>query len=213
MEALLTAAALVASVFALVLLYRANRYLAALPGGHGAALSGKVASFMVSAGKWLAIAGAAATTPLIATLLIAPEATNLHWTSAAGFAGCLAFALAAMLLVPAGLMNALAHSVRIRHLTGAGARFVLNKALSLARRKAFWLSLAVIAVVAAFLPWVIDLLAFAGYAVLLFAAGRLGLSSNIDQDDSFAFSKEYNYATGKWDNGYDLGGLYDWDCQ
>lgn len=213
MEALLVAAALVASFCTLVGLYRANRLLAALPADKAAVLSGKVAALMASAGKWLTIAGGIGTLPLVALLVFAPNAPGFDWAATTGFAGCLAFALAALLLVPAGLINSVTHSVRIKRLAGAGARFILDKGLSLARKKNFWLSLAVITAVVAFLPWIADLLTFVGYAVLLFVAGRLGLFNNIDKDDALPFSQEYNYATGKWDNGYNPAGLYDWDSE
>lgn len=198
MEALLLATALVASFGALVGFYRANRLLAALPAGKATVLSGKVAALMVSAGKWLTIAGGIGTLPLVALLVFAPDATGFQWVPAAGFAGCLAFALAALLLVPAGLINGLAHSVRIKHLAGAGARFVLYKGLSLARQKTFWLSLAVVTVVVAFLPWIIDLLTFVGYAVLLFLAGRFGFLDYEDDSNSLPLGF-LDYSTGKWE--------------
>lgn len=207
MEALLLAAALVASFCTLVGFYRANRLLAALPADKAAVLSGKVASLMVSAGKWLTVAGGFGTLPLVGLLVFAPNATGFHWVPAAGFAGCLAFALAALLLVPAGLINAFAHSIRIKHLAAGGARFVLNKGLSLARQKAFWLSLAVTTIAVAFLPWIIDLLTFAGYAVLLIVAGRFGLLDTNDSSDDVG-GMFYNYATGKFDHGYSFGGRY-----
>jgi hypothetical protein len=199
MEALLLATALVASFGALVGLYRANRLLAALPAGKATVLSGKVAALMVSAGKWLTIAGGIGTLPLVALLVFAPDTTGFQWVPAAGFAGCLAFALAALLLVPAGLINGLAHSVRIKHLAGAGARFVLYKGLSLARQKTFWLSLAVVTVVVAFLPWIIDLLTFVGYAVLLFLAGRFGFLDYEDDDSNSLPLGFLDYSTGKWE--------------
>ncbi|WP_404360468.1 hypothetical protein [Methylotuvimicrobium sp. KM1] len=213
MEAFLVATVLVASFCTLAVFYRANRVLAALPADKAAVLSGKVVSLMVSAGKWLTVAGGIGTLPLVALLAFAPDVPGFQWVSAIGFAGCLSFVLAALLLVPAGLINGIAHSVQVKHLAVGGARFVLDKGLSLARQKAFWLSLAVITVVIAFLPWIIDLLTFVGYAWLLFIAGRLGLFINTEKEDSsHYFSREYNYATGKWDNGYDPGGLYDcWD--
>jgi hypothetical protein len=212
MEALLLATALVASFGALVGFYRANRLLAALPAGKATVLSGKVAALMVSAGKWLTIAGGIGTLPLVALLVFAPDATGFQWVPAAGFAGCLAFALAALLLVPAGLINGLAHSVRIKHLAGAGARFVLYKGLSLARQKAFWLSLAVMAIAIAFLPWVIDLLTFVGYAALLVVAGKYGLINHETQENEISGVPQggvYNYATGNVDSGFEIGGLYD----
>lgn len=209
MEALLVAAALVASFCTLVGCYRANRLLAALPADKAAVLSGKVAALMVSAGKWLTIAGGIGTLPLVATLVFAPDTPGFDWAAATGFAGCLAFALAALLLVPAGLINSVTHAVRIKQFAGAGARFVLDKGLSLARQKAFWLSLAVITVVVTFLPWIADLLTFVGYAVMLFLAGRLGLFNESDYtNDNLALSRSYNYATGKWDDGCQPGGMY-----
>lgn len=213
MEAFLFAAALVASFCTLVVFYRANRLLAALPADKAAVVSGKVTSLMVSAGKWLTVAGGIGTLPLVALLVFAPNAPGFQWVSASGFAGCLAFVLAALLLVTAGLINGIGHSDKVKRLVVGGARFVLDKGLSLVRQKAFWISLAVITVVIAFLPWIIDLLTFVGYAWLLFIAGRLGLFINTEKEDSsHYFSREYNYATGKWDNGYDPGGLYDcWD--
>ncbi|WP_341325891.1 hypothetical protein [Methylotuvimicrobium sp. KM2] len=209
------AAALVASFGTLVIFYRANRLLAALPADKAAVVSGKVTSLMVSAGKWLTVTGGIGTLPLVALLVFAPNASTsgFQWVFSSGFAGCLAFVLAALLLVTAGLINGIGHSDKVKRLVVGGAHFVLNKGLSLARQKAFWISLAVITVVIAFLPWIIDLLTFVGYAWLLFIAGRLGLFLNTEKEDSsHYFSREYNYATGKWDNGYDPGGLHDcWD--
>ncbi|WP_431065674.1 hypothetical protein [Methylotuvimicrobium sp.] len=191
MEAFLFATALVASFCTLVVFYRANRLLAALPADKAAVVSGKVTSLMVSAGKWLTVAGGIGTLPLVALLVFAPNAPGFQWVSASGFAGCLAFVLAALLLVPAGLINGINHSIQIKRLAVGGARFVLDKGLSLARQKAFWLNLAAITVVIAFLPWIIDLLAFAGYAWLLFIAGRIGL---LEGKSHNYFEEMYNYS-------------------
>lgn len=209
MEAFLFAAALVASFGTLVLFYRANRLLIALPADKAAVVSGKVTSLMVSAGKWLTVAGGIGTLPLVALLVFAPDAPGFQWIAASGFAGCLAFVLAASLLVPAGLINGIAHSDKVKRLVVGSARFVLDKGLSLARQKAFWISLAVMTVVITFLPWIIDLLTFVGYAWLLFIAGRLGLFNEVEyKNDNLALSRSYNYATGEWDDGCQPGGMY-----
>ncbi len=212
MEAFLLAAALVASFGTLVIFYRANR-LAALPADK-ATVSGKVTSLMVSAGKWLTVAGGIGTLPLVALLVFAPNASTsgFQWVYSSGFAGCLAFVLAALLLVTAGLINGIGHSDKIKRLVVGGARFVLDKGLSLARKKAFWLSLAAITVVVAFLPWIIDLLTFAGYAALLVLAGKFGLINHKTQEDEISGAPQggvYNYATGDVDSGFEIGGLYD----
>lgn len=203
MEAILTAAALIASFCTLVGFYRANRVLADLPANKTAFLSGKVASLMISAGKWLTLTGGVATMPLAAVLFFAPDAPGFQWAAATGFAGCLAFVLAALLLVPAGLMNGLARSTHVKHLASAGARFVRDKGLSLARQKAFWLSLAGITIMVAFMPWIVDLLTFVGYAALLVVAGKLGLidaSSHLNNHKDHYMTLMggfYNYRTGK----------------
>ncbi len=212
MEAFLFATALVASFGTLVLFYRANRLLAALPADKATVLSGKVTSLMASAGKWLTVAGGIGTLPLVALLVFAPNTSGFQWIAASGFAGCLAYVLAALLLVPAGLINGINHSIQIKRLAVGGARFVLDKGLSLARQKKFWISLAVITVVIAFLPWIIDLLTFVGYAWLLFIAGRLGLFHSTENDTegsgATALTSSYNYATGEWDDGCQPGGMY-----
>ncbi|WP_404357101.1 hypothetical protein [Methylotuvimicrobium sp. KM1] len=210
MEAFLLAAALVASFGTLVLFYRANRLLAALPADKAAVVSGKVTSLMVSAGKWLTVAGGIGTLPLVALLVFAPNAPGFQWIAASGFAGCLAYVLAALLLVPAGLINGINHSIQIKRLAVGGARFVLDKGLSLARQKAFWISLAVITVVIAFLPWIIDLLTFVGYAWLLFIAGRLSLL-DVSDNKSINNGFYYNATTGEMDEGDDPLGIYPYD--
>ncbi|PKM36499.1 MAG: hypothetical protein CVV06_10715 [Gammaproteobacteria bacterium HGW-Gammaproteobacteria-10] len=207
MEAFLFAAALVASFGTLVIFYRANRLLAALPADKAAVVSGKVTSLMVSAGKWLTVAGGIGTLPLVALLVFAPNAPGFQWVFSSGFAGCLAFVLAALLLVPAGLINGIAHSVQVKRLAVGGARFVLDKGLSLVRQKTFWISLSVMTVVITFLPWIIDLLTFGGYAWLLFIAGKLGMLDH-DHSSDEAGGMFYNYATGKFDHGYSFGGRY-----
>lgn len=212
MEAFLLAAALVASFCTLVIFYRANRLLAALPADKAAVMSGKVTSLMVSAGKWLTVAGGIGTLPLVALLVFAPNAPGFQWVSASGFAGCLAFVLAALLLVPAGLINSINHSVQIKRLAVGGARFVLDKVLNFARQKTFWISLAVITVAVTFLPWIIDLLTFVGYAALLVLAGKFGLINHKTQEDEISGAPQggvYNYATGDVDSGFEIGGLYD----
>lgn len=200
MEAFLFAAALVASFCTLVVFYRANRLLAALPADKAAVVSGKVTSLMVSAGKWLTVAGGIGTLPLVALLVFAPNAPGFQWVSASGFAGCLAFVLAALLLIPAGLINGISHSVQVKRLAVGGSRFVLDKGLNLARQKVFWISLAVITVVIAFLPWIIDLLTFVGYAGLLFIAGRFGFLDYEDDDSNCSLPLGFlDYSTGKWE--------------
>ncbi len=63
------------------------------------------------------------------------------------------------------------------------------------------------------IPYILELVKFIIYAAGLFLAGRLGLLSYNDKhdfDERGPFSGEYNYMTGKWDNGLSIG-LYDDD--
>ena len=213
----LLASTIVASFSLLALLFRANRQLAYWPVAKNAFLPDKILPLMNTGGKWLTLAGGLVTLPSVLTLLFFPEANQVmglpvKFIILLGMGGMLAFVMAALLLIWAFLDCCLARPFQAKRLFVGAYRFVLRKSINLVSRKAFWLWLTGVAIVVVFMPFFIEFFTFITYAVMLVVAGRLGFSN--DNGDKVTGSGApqggvYNYATGKPDSGFEIGGLYD----
>jgi len=212
METFLLISAIVVTLTLLIAIYRLNNNLARFMPTEGKAYkNGHAIHFVNIAGKWLTLAGGIATFPLVMALIFAPE-SSADWISTLGVIGCLALFVAALLVIPACIGQCLSRKVNIKRIVIGSYHVIVKKALKLAGYKTIGL-IAVISLLALFVPFIADLLTFTVYLTCFALAARLGLLDDLDEEkiDNGAPSHGgvYNYATGKVDSGVEFGGLYD----
>lgn len=163
-------------------------------------------------GKWLTLFGGAATFPLVIGLIFFSE-YSVRGIVYLGIAGCLALVGAAMLLIPAFLGTCLTRHIQVKRLLNGIFRSMLKRATARVRIKSFWLWSSGALLVFLFLtvPIIEQLVSGIIYVIGFIVAARLGLFEHLgrDEDDYYHYGlTSYNYATGEWDDGYKLGGMY-----
>jgi len=206
METFLLISAIVVTLTLLIAIHRLNNKLARLmPTETEAYPNGHAIHFLNIAGKWLTLIGGIATFPLVMALIFAPETSSV-WISTLGVLGCLALFVAALLLIPACIGQCLSRKVSMRRIVIGFYHFIAKKALKLAGYKSIGL-IAGISLLALFVPFIANLLAFLVYIVGFVVVARLGLLTHFNNEDDENGSF-YNYATGKFDHGYSFGGMY-----
>ena len=196
METFLLITAIVVTLTLLIAIHRLNNKLARfMPTEDKAYSNGHVIHFLNIAGKWLTLIGGIATFPLVMALIFAPE-TSSDWISTLGVLGCLALFVAALLLIPACIGQCLSRKVSIKRIVIGFYHVLARKALKLAGYKTIgWI--AGIILLALFVPFVADLLAFLVYIAGFVVAGRLGLLDiNGDVENGGGF---YNISDEEYD--------------
>ena len=212
METFLLISAIVVTLTLLIAIHRLNNKLARfMPTEAKAYTSGHVIHFVNVAGKWLTFIGGFATFPLVMALIFVPEA-SADWISTLGVFGCLTLILAALLLIPACIGQCLNRRISIKRIVLNSYHVIAKKALKLTGYKTIGLIVGT-TLLAMFIPFIADLLAFSVYVAGFLSAGRLGLLDTYKKSEkngsgAAALTRSYNYATGEWDDGCQPGGMY-----
>ncbi|MCD2452825.1 hypothetical protein GO003_020790 [Methylicorpusculum oleiharenae] len=209
MESFLLIIAIVSSLCLLIAVYRLNTVLSKIQHNTGTSfLMDKTLVGLNLTGKWLTLFGAVATFPMSIGLIFFAEC-SVKWVVYFGVAGCLAIMAAAMLLMPALLGFGLTRPIQVKMMVNRLIRVILNQAKQLIRNKPIFWWVAGLLLAVLFFPQLEEWISGAVYVIGIFLAGRLGLLDEIDHDFEAKWGgSAYNYATGKWDDGYQEGGLY-----
>jgi len=207
METFLLISAIVVTLTLLIVIHRLNINLARFMTTEGEAYpNGHAIHFVNVAGKWLTFIGGIATFPLVMALIFVPKA-SADWVSTLGVIGCLALFVAALLLIPACIGQCLSRKVSLKRIVMSSYHVLAKKYFKLAGYKTIGLIVGSI-LLALFVPFIADLLAFLVYIVGFVVAARLGILNDQENDESLTFSKFYNYSTGKWEDTPEIGGTY-----
>jgi len=161
---------------------------------------GNAIHFVNVTGKWLTFIGGIATFPLVMALIFMPDA-NADWVSTLGVIGCLALILATLLLIPACIGQCLSRKVSMKRIVISSYHLIANKAFKLAGYKAIGL-IAVIILLALFVPFIAEFLALTVYVIGFLTAGRLGLLENNSVNDN-SFDNDYFDQTNHMKEGAD----------
>ncbi|WP_148261973.1 hypothetical protein [Methylomonas methanica] len=170
----------------------------------------KVLFWLNSAGKWLTLFGGVATFPLVMGSILDSD-HSIKWIVNLGVAGCLAMIVAASLLILSLLGLGITRHIQFKLLVITIRRVVLKHAGQLIRDKAtlWWLVGTLLATLILFTPFIEHLANAVFYTFGFILVARIGLTDRIKQDFETKWGgSAYNYATGKWDDGYREGGLY-----
>jgi len=199
-ETFLLISVIVVTLTLLIAIHRLNNNLARFVStGDEAYPNGHAIHFLNIAGKWLTLIGGIATFPLVMALIFAPE-VNADWISTLGVLGCLALFVAALLLIPACISQCLSRKVSIKRIVIGYYHVIAQKALKLIGYKTIGL-IAVISLLALFVPFIADLLTFIVYVLGALAATKLGLLNNIDDEtDDWIPLGFLDYSTDKWED-------------
>lgn len=196
METFLLISVIVVALTLLIAIHRLNNKLARfMPTEDKAYPNGHAIHFLNITGKWLIFIGGIATFPLVMALIFAPE-VNADWISKLGVLGCLTLFVAALLLVPACIGQCLSYKVSIKRIVIGSYHALTTKALKLAGYKTIGLITGII-LLALFVPFIADLLAFLVYIIGFVVAGRLGLldiSGDVENGGGF-----YNISDEEYD--------------
>jgi len=200
METFLLITAIVVTLTLLIAIHRLNNKLARFVTTEAEAYpNGPAIHFLNIAGKWLTLIGGIATFPLVMALIFAPEA-SADWISTLGVIGCLALFVAALLLIPACIGQCLSRKVSIKRIVIGSYHVIVKKVLKLAGYKSIGL-IAVISLLALFVPFIADLLTFIVYVLGALAATKLGLLNNIDDETDNRIPLGFlDYSTDKWED-------------
>jgi hypothetical protein len=221
MEEFILISAIILTLIALVTLMRCNQLLLALPVEAGSAVPVglskllSAAAWMNRAGRWLVMTGGIATLPLVMALIFFPEVSG-SWALAfiyLGAAGLLALCLAACLIIPALIGQSMVHKVSVMRFARGLFQHRVKPLLQKYGLKAVLLASGLV-LLAPLLPYVLEVLKFIVYIAGFWLVGRLGWleTGNKDHksfDERLPLAGDYNYMTGKWDNGLKAGGMYD----
>lgn len=210
METFLFVLAIVLPLCLLTAIYRLNTVLSNLQRNSDASFFNDKALFWLNcAGKWLILAGCVATFPLVMGLIFDAD-NSVKWIVNLGIAGCLAMIVAASLLILSLLGLGLTRCIHFKLLIGAIHRVLLKQARPLIRNKvAFWCAGTLLATFILFTPFIENLASAVFYVFGFILVARIGLTDRIEQDFEAKWGgSAYNYATGKWDDGFREGGLY-----
>ncbi|MDO8824969.1 hypothetical protein [Methylophaga sp.] len=209
MESFLLIIAIASSLCLLIAVYRLNTVLSKIQHNTGTSfLMDKTLVGLNLTGKWLTLFGAVATFPMSIGLIFFAD-SSVKWVVYLGVAGCLAIMAAAMLLMPALLGFIITRPIQVKMMVNRLIRVILHQAKQLIRNKPFfwWVASLLLAVLS--FPQLEEWISGAVYVIEIFLAGRLGLLDEIDHDFEAKWGgSAYNYATCKWDDGYQEGGLY-----
>ncbi|OAI15646.1 hypothetical protein A1359_09570 [Methylomonas lenta] len=211
METFLFILAIVLPLCLLIAVFRLNTVLSNIQLDTGAScLNDKALLLLNNRGKWLTLFGCAATLPLVMGLIFDAD-NSVKWIVNLGVAGCLAMIGAASLLIPALLGFGISRHIQVKLLVSAIGRVLLKNMRQLIRNKVvlWWFAGALVIAPILFAPIFQHLANGVVYLIGFILVARIGLVDEIEQDFEAKWGgSAYNYATGKWDDGYQEGGLY-----
>ncbi|MBS3954333.1 MAG: hypothetical protein KGZ88_15400 [Methylomicrobium sp.] len=216
MESFLLIIAIVSSLCLLIAVYRLNTVLSKIQHNTGTSfLMDKTFVGLNLTGKWLTLFGAVATFPMSIGLIFFAQ-SSVKWVVYLGVAGCLAIMAAAMLLMPALLGFGLTRPIQVKIMVNRLTRLILYQAKQLIRNKPFfwWVAGILLLLLIVFIPIIEQLISGIVYTTGFFLAARIGLLNTISMAENpndagaLALTRSYNYATGKWDDGCQPGGMY-----
>ncbi|MGY6275091.1 hypothetical protein [Methylomonas sp. MgM2] len=210
METYLFILAIVLPLCLLTAVYRLNTVLSNMQrNSHTAFFTDKALFWLNSVGKWLTLFGGIATFPLVMGLIF-DAGNSIKWIVNLGIAGCLSMIVAVSLLIPTLLGLGITRRIQCKLLIGAIHRVILKHARQLIRNKvAFWCAGTLLIAVILFAPIIEQLASGFVYLIGFILVIRIGLVDKVEQDFEAKWGgTAYNYATGKWDDGYREGGLY-----
>lgn len=211
METFLFILAIVLTLCLLIAAFRLNTVLSNIQRDTGASfLNDKTLLLLNNGGKWLTLFGGVATLPLVLGLIFDAD-NSVKWIVNLGVAGCLAMIGAACLLIPALLGFAITRHIQVKMLVSAIGRVLLKNVGQLIRNKVVLWWFAGILLTVLFFPSIKDVLIGIVYIIWIIVAGRVGLLDNVELHKDDEDGLVYNYATGKWDHGYSMGGRYNYD--
>jgi len=215
METFLFVLAIVLPLCLLTAIYRLNTVLSNLQGNCDASFFTDKALFWLNcAGKWLTLSGCVATFPLVMGLIFDAD-HSVKWIVNLGVAGCLAMIVAASLLILSLLGLGITRHIQFKLLIGAIQRVLLKHARPLIRNKVAILCAGILLIALMLFAPIIEQLA-SGFIYLIgfILVTRIGWADEITNKDSqdsggvMALTRSFNYATGKWDDGCQPGGMY-----
>ncbi|MFK5950161.1 MAG: hypothetical protein QM500_15460 [Methylococcales bacterium] len=200
METFLLISAIIVTLTLLIAIHRLNNKLARfMPTEVKTYTSGHTIHFVNVAGKWLTFTGGIATFPLVMALIFMPEA-SADWISTLGVFGCLALILAALLLIPACIGQCLSRKVSVKRIVISFYHVIAKKVLKLAGYKTIGLVVGA-TLLALFVPFIANLLAFIVYVFGALAATKLGLLDSLeDETDDWIPLGFLDYSTDKWED-------------
>lgn len=211
METFLFILAIVLPLSLLIAVFRLNTLLINIQRDTDASFfNDKAMLWLNNGGKWLTLFGGAATLPLVMGLIFDAD-NSIKWIVNLGVAGCLAMIGAASLLIPALLGFGISRHIQVKLLVNAIGRVLLKNVGQLIRNKVFlwWFAGALLLLLILFSPIIEHLVSGVVYLIGFILVARIGLVDKIEQDFEAKWGgSAYNYATGKWDDGYQEGGLY-----
>lgn len=211
METFLFILAIVLPLCLLIAVFRLNTVLSNIQLDTGAScLNDKALLLLNNGGKWLTLFGCAATLPLVMGLIFDAD-NSVKWIVNLGVVGCLAMIGAASLLIPALIGFGISRHIQVKLLVSAIGRVLLKNVRQLIRNKVVLWWFAGILLTLLFFPSVKNGLIGIVYIIGIIVAGRLGLLDNVELHKDDEDGLVYNYATGKWDHGYSMGGRYNYD--
>lgn len=200
METFLLISVIVVTLTLLIAIHRLNNKLARfMPTEAKAYPNGHTIHLVNVAGKWLTFIGGIATFPLVMALIFMPE-VSAYWISTLGIFGCLALLVAALLLIPACIGQCLNSKVSIKHIVLSSYHVIAKKVLKLAGYKTIGLIVSII-LLALFVPFIANFLAFIVYVFGALAATKLGLLDSLeDETDDWIPLGFLDYSTDKWED-------------
>ena len=132
-------------------------------------------------------------------LFRSPEAST-DWISTLGVFGCLALFVAALLLIPVCIGQCLSRKVSLKRIVISFYHVIAKKALKLAGYKTIGFILG-ITLLALFIPFIADFLAFIVYIFGALVAAKLGLLDNLgDETVDWLPLGFLDYSTDKWED-------------
>lgn len=211
MESFLLIIAIASSLCLLIAVYRLNTVLSKIQHNTGTSfLMDKTLVGLNLTGKWLTLFGAVATFPMSIGLIFFAD-SSVKWVVYLGVAGCLAIMAATLLFMPAFLGFSITRPIQVKMMVNRLIRVILHQAKQLIRNKPFFWWVAGLLLAVLFFPQLEEWISGAIYVIGIFLAGRLGLLDQAELAENDEDGLVYNYATGKWDHGYSMGGRYNFD--
>lgn len=211
METFLFILAIVLPLCLLIAVFRLNTLLSNIQWDTDAPfLNDKALLLLNNGGKWLTLLAGVTTFPLVMGLIFDAD-NSVRWIVNLGVTGCLAMVAAAILLLPALLGFGISRHIQVKLLVNAIGRVLLKNVRQLIRNKVVLWWFAGILLTLLFFPSIKDVLIGIVYIIWIIVAGRLGLLDNVELHKDDEDGLVYNYATGKWDHGYSMGGRYNYD--
>lgn len=216
METFLFILAIVLPLCLLIAVFRLNTVLINIQRDTDASfLNDKALLLLNNGGKWLTLFGGAATLPLVMGFIFDAD-NSIKWIVNLSVAGCLAMIGAASLLIPALLGFGISRHIQVKLLVNAIGRVLLKNVGQLIRNKVAlgWFAGTSLIALILFAPIFQHLVNGIVYLIGFILVTRIGLVDEITKVDTLedggvmALTRSYNYATGKWDDGCQPGGMY-----